>query len=127
MKNQQNIIVIAFLIFIVTIVIISIYTDYNRYELTKETLLNIEKHTRVMDIYINKKEHNFVYVKYSNGKSESLDDPYKIGDSISKKRGDSIEYIFRKGKIIQNNLLENYRKSTNYKYLRAKSVTLSCK
>ena len=115
MKNQQNIIVIAFLIFIIPIVIISIYTDYNRYELTKETLLNIEKHTRIMDIYINKEEHNFVYVKYSNGKSESLDDPYKIGDSISKKRGDSIEYIFRKGKIIQNNLLENYRKSSNPK------------
>ena len=46
MKNQQNIIVIAFLIFIIPIVIISIYTDYNRYELTKETLLNIEKHTK---------------------------------------------------------------------------------
>ena len=114
MKNQQNIIVIAFLIFIVPIFIISIYTDYNRYELTKETLLNIEKHTRVMDIYINKEEHNFVYVKYSNGKQD-LNDSYEIGDSLSKNKGDSIEYIFRKGKIIQNNLLENYRKSSNPK------------
>ena len=78
-------------------------------KITKEILLNIERHTSVIDIYNNKEQHNFPYVKYSNGTNKILEFSYQIGDSISKNKGDSIEYIFRGEKIIKNNLLENYR------------------
>lgn len=78
---------------------------------TKKQLLEIERFTRVIKIYENKEEHNFLYVEFSDKKIKILEYPYKIGDSISKKKGDSIEYIFRNGVVIQNNLLKNYRKS----------------
>lgn len=109
-KTQQNALVVLFLIFVIPIIIISIYTNSNRYDLTRNSILNLERHTKVVDIYINKEEHNFTYVKFSNGKSESLDDPYKIGDSISKNKGDSIEYIFRGDTILKYNMLESIRK-----------------
>ncbi|WP_439479444.1 hypothetical protein [Chryseobacterium aquaticum] len=85
----------------------SIYGD----EITKDILLNIERHTSVIDLYNNKEQHNAPYVKYSNGTNKILEFPYQIGDSISKNKGDSIEYIFRKQEVIRNNLLENYRNS----------------
>ncbi len=52
-----------------------------------------------------------MYVKFSNGSQKILEYPYKIGDSISKKKGDSIEYIFRKDSIIKYNLLEESRQN----------------
>ncbi len=109
-KQSKKIAIVFILIFVSLIIIVFIYKNNNRVNFTNASLLNMEKHTRVVDIYINKEEHNFIYVKYSNGKRESLDDPYQIGDSISKNKGDSIEYIFRNGKILENNLLEAYRK-----------------
>ncbi|UKB86102.1 hypothetical protein LF887_10895 [Chryseobacterium sp. MEBOG06] len=72
--------------------------------------MSLERYTRVIDIYNNRHEHNFLYVKFSNGSEKILEYPYKLGDSISKKRGDSIEYIFRKDSIIENNLFEESRK-----------------
>ncbi|ASK30715.1 hypothetical protein CEY12_11570 [Chryseobacterium sp. T16E-39] len=76
-----------------------------------QKLLSIERYTKVIDIYNNRNEHNFLYAKFSNGFQKILEYPYEVGDSISKKKGDSIEYIFRKGKIIENNLLEESRKN----------------
>ena len=108
-KQSKKIALFLLLIFVSLIISVFFYINYNRVNLTYASLLEREKHTRVVDIYINKEEHNFIYVKYSNGKRESLDDPYQIGDSISKNKGDSIEYIFRKQEVIRNNLLENYR------------------
>jgi len=88
-----------------------IYEYYNGDKNVKKQLLNIENHSTVIDIYNNKEEHNFPYVKYSNGRRKILEFDYKIGDSISKSKGDSIEYIFRDGKIIKNNWFERYRKN----------------
>lgn len=101
---------ISFSVFFGVIISFLIIYGYLYGENTKkEILLNIEKHTTVLDIYPNKEQHNMGYVNYSNGKNELLYFSYEIGDSISKNKGDSIEYIFRKDKIIKNNLLENYR------------------
>jgi hypothetical protein len=79
-------------------------------EIRKKMLLDERRNTTVVDIYRDRNEHNFTFVKYSNGKKELLDFQYKIGDSVSKKKGDSIEYIFRNKKIIKNNWLKNYQK-----------------
>ena len=80
-------------------------------ETVKNQLLNSKINVKVVNIYKNRDEHNFIYVKFSNGKEQTLNYPYKIGDSISKKRNDSIEYIFRNGKIIKYNVLEYWRKN----------------
>lgn len=77
----------------------------------KQKLLSIERYTKVIDIYNNRNEHNFLYVKFSNGSQKILEYPYKVGDSVSKRKGDSIEYIFRKDSIIENNLFEESRKN----------------
>jgi len=77
---------------------------------TKDNLINYEISTKVVDIYRDRNEHNFLFVKYSNGLVELLDYPYKIGDSISKKKGDSIEYIFRNDTVLKNNLIQQARK-----------------
>lgn len=77
---------------------------------TEDSLKDYEMSAKVTNIYRDKNEHNFLFVKYSNGVVELLDYPYKVGDSISKKKGDSIEYIFRENRIIQNNLFEKARK-----------------
>jgi len=77
---------------------------------TKDNLINYEISTKVVDIYRDRNEHNFLFVKYSNGSVELLDYPYKIGDSISKKKGDSIEYIFRNNTVLKNNLIQQARK-----------------
>ncbi|MDV7698611.1 hypothetical protein N6B72_16915 [Chryseobacterium soli] len=77
----------------------------------KQKLLSIDRHTRVIEIYANRNQHNLGYVRFSNGVNEFLEYPYKVGDSISKKKGDSIEYIFRKDSIIKNNYFEEARKN----------------
>ncbi|MGX9987246.1 hypothetical protein [Soonwooa purpurea] len=77
---------------------------------TKNAILSINRTTKVVDIYHNIHEHNFLFVKYSDGYNGLLEYPYIIGDSISKKKGDSIEYIFRGDSILKNNLLERARK-----------------
>lgn len=108
-ERKIKISIVIFLVVIIGFLAIReyIYGDY----ITNKTLLNIERHTSVIDIYNNKEQHNFPYVKYSNGTGKILEFSYEIGDSISKNKGDSIEYIFRGKEIIQNNLLENYRKN----------------
>lgn len=83
----------------------------NSNQLVKEQLLSIERNAKVIEIYNNKKEHNFPYVKYSDGAQKILEYPYQVGDSVSKKKGDSIEYIFRKNRIIEYNLFEESRKN----------------
>lgn len=66
-------------------------------------------------MYANKNQHNLGYVRFSNGINEFLEYPYKVNDSISKKKGDSIEYIFRNHTIIKNNYLEQARKNGELK------------
>lgn len=106
---------ISFGIFFAAIVIfLIIYEYYNGENNVKNQLLNIENHSKVVDIYNNREEHNFLYVKYSNGRKKILEFDYKIGDSVSKSKGDSIEYIFRNGKIIEDNLFERYRKRGDF-------------
>ena len=106
-ERKIKISMVIFLVVIISFLYIhdSIYGD----EIKRDILLNIERQTSVIDIYANRRQHNMGYVKYSNGIDEPLYYPYKIGDSISKNKGDSIEYIFRGEEIIETNLLENYR------------------
>lgn len=109
-KSSKKTIVI-FIVFFGCILLSTIaYLIINSNELVKEKILSIERNTKVIDIYNNKKEHNFLYVKYSNGTQKILEFSYQIGDSVSKKKGDSIEYIFRKDSIIKYNLFEESRK-----------------
>lgn len=79
--------------------------------ITRNILLNEKRNTTITEIYKDRNEHNFTFVKFSNGNKELLDFPYKIGDSLSKNKGDSIEYIFRNKKVIRNNWLKNYIKN----------------
>ncbi|MEG0928960.1 hypothetical protein [Chryseobacterium sp.] len=103
--------IIIFIAFFGCILLFTIaYLIINSNKLVKEKILSIERNTKVIDIYNNKKEHNFLYVKYSNGTQKILEFSYQIGDSVSKKKGDSIEYIFRKDSIIKYNLFEESRK-----------------
>ncbi|GAA4162371.1 hypothetical protein GCM10022217_29660 [Chryseobacterium ginsenosidimutans] len=83
-------------------------------EITNKILLDSQIHSKVIRIYKNRDEHNFTFVKYSNGKEQLLDYPYQVGDSVSKNKGDSIEYVFRNNKVIKNNWLTSYLK--NYKH-----------
>jgi|GEM_PF-869963 len=105
-KSSKKSLIIFGLIFGSIVCLTIFYLNYNSNDLTKEKLLQINRHTKVIDIYVNKNEHNFLYVKFSNGSDKIMETRYKIGDSISKKRGDSIEYIYRGDSIIQNNLFE---------------------
>lgn len=111
---ERKIKISIFLFITVIISFLIIYEYFYGEKIVKEQLLHIENHTTVIDIYNNKKEHNFPYVKYSNGRNKILEYDYKIGDSVSKSKGDSIEYIFRDGKILENNLLERHRKSIDF-------------
>ncbi|MDC8103206.1 hypothetical protein ACNFU2_21685 [Chryseobacterium sp. PTM-20240506] len=109
MERKIKISFAVFFGFIIRVIII--YQYFYGEENVKKQLLHIENHSRVIDIYNNQKEHNFLFVKYSNGRKNILEFNYKIGDSISKNKGDSIEYIFRNGKIIENNLFDEYRRN----------------
>ncbi|WP_263602877.1 hypothetical protein [Chryseobacterium sp. PET-29] len=110
-KSSKKTIIIFIIAFGCILLLTIMYLIINSNRLVKEKILAIERNARVVDIYNNKKEHNFLYVKYSNGNQKLLEYPYKLGDSVSKKKGDSIEYIFRKDSIIKNNLLEDSRKN----------------
>jgi len=110
MERKIKISFAVFFGFIICVIII--YQYFYGEENVKKQLLHIENHSRVIDIYNNQKEHNFLFVKYSNGRKKILEFDYKIGDSISKNKGDSIEYIFRNGKIIENNLFDEYRRNS---------------
>lgn len=119
MENNYNIqidksskkTIIRFIVFFVCIFLFTIiYLIINSNSEREQKLLSIERNTRVIDIYNNKHEHNILYVKFSNGSQKILEYPYKVGDSISKKKGDSIEYIFRGDSIIKNNLFEVARR-----------------
>lgn len=109
-KSNRKTITLFIVFFGCILLFTIIYSIINYNSDKKRNLLNIDRHTRVVEIYLNKNQHNFSYVKYSNGINELLEYPYKIGDSISKKKGDSIEYIFRKDSIIKYNLFEESRK-----------------
>ncbi|HCA07165.1 hypothetical protein [Chryseobacterium sp.] len=97
--------------FFLAIFFVIFYFVFFRKKTTENSLIDYEMHAKVIDIYRDRNEHNFLFVKYSNGLVELLDYPYKIGDSISKKKGDSIEYIFREHNIIKNNLFKVARKN----------------
>ncbi|KFF21493.1 hypothetical protein IW22_05895 [Chryseobacterium sp. JM1] len=109
-KSNKKSLIIFLLMFGSIVFLIVFYLNYNSDNLTKEQLLKINRHTKVIDVYVNKNEHNFLYVKFSNGSEKIMETSYQIGDSISKNKGDSIEYIFRGDSIIQNNLFEIARK-----------------
>ncbi|MFP3833290.1 hypothetical protein [Chryseobacterium sp. SIMBA_028] len=110
-KSNKRIIIIFILSFICILLFTRVYLSINSNKLVKEEILSIERNAKVIDIYNNKKEHNFPYVKYSNGTQKILEFSYQIGDSVSKKKGDSIEYIFRKDSVIKSNLLEKARRN----------------
>lgn len=109
-KSSKTPLIIFLLIFGSIVFLTIFYLNNNSADLTKEQLLKINRHTKVTDIYVNKNEHNFLYVKFSNGTDKIMETPYQIGDSISKNKGDSIEYIFRKDSVIQNNLFDVARR-----------------
>ncbi|MCW1961002.1 hypothetical protein [Chryseobacterium viscerum] len=109
-KSSKKPLIIFGLIFGSIVFLIVFYLNHNSDNLTKQQILEIDRHTKVIEIYINKSEHNFPYVKFSNGTDKIMETPYQIGDSLSKNRGDSIEYIFRRDSIIQNNLFETARR-----------------
>jgi hypothetical protein len=96
--------------FFLVIFFIVIFLIFFREKTNKKSLIDYEMFAKVTNIYRDKYEHNFLFVKYSNGSVELFEYPYKIGDSISKKKGDSIEYIFRGDSIIKNNLFEVARR-----------------
>lgn len=74
-ERKIKISMVIFLVVIIGFLYIreSIYGD----EITKDILLNIERHTSVIDLYDNKEQHNAPYVKYSNGTSKMLEFPYQ--------------------------------------------------
>ncbi|KFF11692.1 hypothetical protein IW15_15920 [Chryseobacterium soli] len=104
--------IIIFIVFFGCLLLFTIfYLIINSSSERKQKLLSIDRQTRVIEIYANRNQHNLGYVRFSNGVNEFLEYPYKVGDSISKKKGDSIEYIFRKDSIIKNNYFEEARKN----------------
>lgn len=105
-KSSKKPLLIFGLIFGIMVSLTLFYRSYNKEDITKKDILNEERHSRVIDIFRVKEEHNYIYVKFSGGEISNLKYSYKIGDSISKKKGDSIEYIFRGDSIIKNNLFE---------------------
>ncbi len=110
-KSNRKTIIIFIVFFGCIFLFTLIYLIINSNSEREQKLLNVERHTKVVEIYPNKNQHNLGYVRFSNGTNEFLEYPYKVNDSISKKKGDSIEYIFRNDSIIINNYLEEARKN----------------
>jgi hypothetical protein len=102
---------VLFIILMGFLFIIIIYIKKTNDISVKKMLLDEEIYAKVLQIYHNRDEHNFKYVKFSNGENKIMDYPYKEGDSVSKKRGDSIEYIYRGNVILKQNLFETARKN----------------
>ncbi|WP_300672623.1 hypothetical protein [Soonwooa sp.] len=109
-KSDKKTVKLIFRFFTLLFVLLIIYLVATNNTSTINKLLSIEQYAKVNRIYNNEREHNFLYVEYSDGKKMLLEYNYKIGDSISKRKGDSIEYIFRGDSILKNNLLERARK-----------------
>lgn len=63
-----------------------IYLIVNSNSSTKNQLLYVERYDRMIELYNNKQEHNFSYVKYSDGTRKILEFPYKIGTPYQKNR-----------------------------------------
>lgn len=93
------------------LIIIFFYIKKTNDSSVKKMLLNQERHAKVVSIYLNREEHNFPYVEFSNGEKKIRDYPYEKGDSVSKKIGDSIEYIFRGDTILKHNFFDTARKN----------------
>lgn len=108
-KSDKKTVKLIFRFFILLFVILIIYLVVTNNTSTINKLLSIEQYAKVNRIYNNEKEHNSRYVEYNDGKKKLLEYNYKIGDSISKRKGNSIEYIFRGDTILKNNLLEKAR------------------
>ncbi|MCP2039220.1 hypothetical protein [Chryseobacterium sp. HSC-36S06] len=108
-KQTQKSITIFFLIFGIFIVFIGVREYYYGYNLRYESLINEDYTLKVDRVYINSTEHNFKYVAFTNGKQQLSEFGYQKNDSIVKKKGDSIEYIYRDDKIISNNVLDLLR------------------
>ncbi|MFP3581661.1 hypothetical protein SB659_19055, partial [Arthrobacter sp. SIMBA_036] len=77
-KSNKRIIIIFILSFICILLFTRVYLSINSNKLVKEEILSIERNAKVIDIYNNKKEHNFPYVKYSNGTQKILEFSYQI-------------------------------------------------
>lgn len=108
-ESTQKSLLIFYGIFSIFILITLIYNYFYADKHTKEDILN-ENYVRIVNsVYINKEEHNFLYVKYSDNTIESPNFHYNKNDSLVKRRGDSIEYIFRNQNVIENNLLLRFR------------------
>lgn len=106
-RKTRNYLKVSVLLFIGFLIFRQvIYGD----EIKRDILLSDRRNATVTDIYIDRNEHSSTFVKFSNGSKGVLDFPYQIGDSVSKKKGDSIEYIFRNNKIIKNKWLKTYSK-----------------
>lgn len=109
-KELEKSLFMFFIIMTLFISITFIYVYYNKDNFLKKEFLESNYNKKVDSVYINKEEHNFLYVRFSDGKVESAQFSYKKNDSISKKKGDSIEYIFRKDSILKNNLFDIFIK-----------------
>lgn len=72
-KNYYNIYNSFGSILLFTIIYLIINSNADR----KQNLLNIDRHTRVVEIYSNKDQHNLGYVRFSNGINEFLEYPIK--------------------------------------------------
>lgn len=105
-KRALNIFALIFGAFIIFIFVREYFVGYDE---SVKRILAKDYIRRVDSVYVNKEEHNFRYVAYSGGKKTILEFEYKKGDSLVKKKGDSIEYVYRKNKIILNNKLEILR------------------
>jgi len=114
-KSSRKSLAIFGLIFGSIVFSVFFYMNYNNEKITKRNILNKERHDKIIDIFRVKKEHNYIYIKLARGGVSNYNYLYKIGDSISKKRGDSIEYIFRGDSIIKNNLFEVARRQNMLK------------
>ncbi|MBO6200687.1 MAG: hypothetical protein J6N74_03600, partial [Chryseobacterium sp.] len=102
-KKALNIFALIFGAFIIFIIAREYFFGYDE---SVKAMLAKEYIRKVDSVYVNKEEHNFRYVAYSGGKKGILEFEYQKGDSLVKKKGDSIEYIYRKDEIIPSNKLE---------------------
>jgi len=108
-KPSQKSLTIFFLIFGIFIFFIILREYYYGNDLRVKSLLKEEYNLKVDSVYLNKEEHNFKYVAFSNGEKQSMNFGYEKNDSIVKKKGDSIEYIYRNGYVIKYNILDLLR------------------
>lgn len=108
-SSKKPLIIFGFILGIIVFFTFA-YMNYNDEQITKRNILNRERNDKIIDIFRVKKEHNYIYIRLAKGGISNYNNLYKIGDSLSKKRGDSIEYIFRGNNVIKNNLFEVARK-----------------